>query len=145
MNTGVGCHFLLQAPTEPAVNWEEKETCDSHFYIRLPLSSQVSKACDSYFNTRVERIRPKWVMHLILLRKPCIFAKAKVKVLVAHLCPTLCNPMDCSPPGSFIQGILQARILEWVAIPFSRGSSRPRVRTWVSSTTGRFFTVWATR
>ena len=40
-----------------------------------------------------------------------------------QLCPTLCNPMDCSLPGSSVQGILQARILEWVAMPFSRGSS----------------------
>ena len=43
------------------------------------------------------------------------------KVLVAQLCPTLCNPMDCSAPGFSVHGILQARILEWVAIPFSRG------------------------
>ena len=43
-------------------------------------------------------------------------------VLVTQSCPTLCNPMDCSPPGSSIHGILQARILEWVAYPFSRGS-----------------------
>ena len=48
------------------------------------------------------------------------------EVLVAQLCPTLCHPMNCSLPGSSIHGILQARILEWVAIPFSRGSSRPR-------------------
>ena len=47
----------------------------------------------------------------------------KVKVLVAQSCPTLCHPMDCSPPGSSVHGILQARILEWVAISFSRGSS----------------------
>ena len=46
-----------------------------------------------------------------------------VKVSVAQSCPTLCNPVDCSPPGSSVQGILQAQILEWVAIPFSRGSS----------------------
>ena len=45
-----------------------------------------------------------------------------MKVLVTQLCPTLWNPMDCSPPGSSIHGILQARIVEWVAIPFSRGS-----------------------
>ena len=45
----------------------------------------------------------------------------KVKVLVAQLCLTLCNPMDCSPPGSSVHGISQARILEWVAVPFSRG------------------------
>ena len=69
----------------------------------------------------------------------------KVKVLVTQLCPTLCNPTDCSPPGSSVHGILQARILEWVAIPFSRGSSQPRNRTQVSHTAGRFFIVWATR
>ena len=51
---------------------------------------------------------------------------------VIQLCPTLCDPMDCSPPGSSVHGILQARILEWVAIPFSRGSSWPRNQTWVS-------------
>ena len=50
----------------------------------------------------------------------------KVKVLVTQLCPTLCNPMDCSQLGSSVHGILQARILEWVAISFSRGSSQPR-------------------
>ena len=49
-----------------------------------------------------------------------------------QLCLTLCNPMDCGPPGSSVHGILQARILEWVAIPFSRGSSRPRDQTCVS-------------
>ena len=51
---------------------------------------------------------------------------------VAQLCPTLCDPMDSSLPGSSLHGILQARVLEWVAISFSRGSSRPRDRTWVS-------------
>ena len=50
----------------------------------------------------------------------------KVKVLVIQLCLTCCDPMDCSPPGSSVHGILQARILEWVAISFSRGSSQPR-------------------
>ena len=45
---------------------------------------------------------------------------------VAESCPTLCDPMDCSLPGSSVQGILQERILEWVAIFFSRGSSQPR-------------------
>ena len=58
---------------------------------------------------------------------------------------TLCDPMDCSPPGSSVRGILQARILEWVAIPVSRGSSPPRDRTQVSCIAGRFFTVWATK
>ena len=53
--------------------------------------------------------------------------------------------MDSSPPGSSVHGILQAGILEWVAIPFSRESSQPRNRTWVSCIAGKFFTVWATR
>ena len=49
-----------------------------------------------------------------------------LKVLVTQSCPTLCDPMDCSPPGSSVHGLLQTRILEWVAIPLSRGSSPPR-------------------
>ena len=53
--------------------------------------------------------------------------------------------MDCSLPGSSVHGIFQARILDWVAISFSRGSSQPRDGTWVSRTIGRCFTVWATR
>ena len=60
---------------------------------------------------------------------------------------TLCDPMDCSLLGSSVHGILQARILEWVAIPFSRGSSRPRDWTHLSNVsciTGRFFTTGAT-
>ena len=74
----------------------------------------------------------------------CCWSCLKVKVLVAQSCPALCNPMGCSPPGSSVPRILQAGILEWVAIPFSRGSSWPRDQTQVSHITGRFFTVWAT-
>ena len=66
-------------------------------------------------------------------------------LLVAQLYLTLCDPMDCSLPGSSVHGILQARILEWAAMPFSRGSSWPRDRTRVSWIAGRFFTIWATR
>ena len=65
--------------------------------------------------------------------------------LVAQFCQTLCDPMHCSLPGSSVQGILRARILEWVAIPFFRGSFQPRDWTWVSYIAGRFFTNWATR
>ena len=67
------------------------------------------------------------------------------KVLVTQLHPTLCDPMDCSLPGYSVHGILQARILEWVAISFSRGSSQPRDWSQVSFIAGGFFTVWATR
>ena len=63
----------------------------------------------------------------------------------AQSCLILCDPMDCGLPRYSVHGILSARILEWVAIPFSRGSSRLRDRTWVSCIAGRFFTIWATR
>ena len=64
-----------------------------------------------------------------------------VSVSVTQTSSTVCDPMDCSPAGSPVHGILQARILEWIAIPFSRGSSQPRDRTKVSHTAGRFFTI----
>ena len=63
-------------------------------------------------------------------------------VKVAQLCLTLCDPIDCSPPGSFVHGILQARILEWVAVPSSKGSSQLRDWTQVSCIAGRFITIW---
>ena len=59
----------------------------------------------------------------------------------AQSCPTLCDPTDCSPPGSSVHGTLQARILEWVATSYSRGSPQPRTRTHVSCSVGRFFTT----
>ena len=84
-----------------------------------------------------------WLTLANWLRQIWSVSVQKVKVLVAYSCLTLCNPMD--PPGSSAHGILQTRILEWVAFLFSRESSWPRDRTWVSCTAGRFFTVWAPR
>ena len=69
---------------------------------------------------------------------PCVLAKS------LQSCPALFDPMDCSPPGSSVHGILQARILEWAAMLSSRGSSRPRDQTgvtWVSCIAGGFFTT----
>jgi len=71
------------------------------------------------------------------LKLPCM--------LVTQSCPILCDPMDCSLPGSSVHGLLQARILEWVGIPFVRGSSWPRGGTPVSYIAGIFFTIWVTR
>ena len=62
-------------------------------------------------------------------------------MLVIQLCLTLCDHMDCSPPGSSVLGILQARILEWVATPFSREYSQARNQTQVSCIAGRVFTI----
>ena len=67
---------------------------------------------------------------------------SEAKVLVAQSCPTLCDPMDCSLPGSPLHGILQARVLKWVSVPSSRRSSQPKDQTWISCIAGGFFTVW---
>ena len=69
----------------------------------------------------------------------------KYEVKVVRSCPTLCNRMDCSLPGSSVHGILQARVLEGDVIPFSSESFWPRDWTRVCCVTSRFFTVWATR
>ena len=70
--------------------------------------------------------------------------KVKSASEVTQSSPTL-DPVDCNPPGSSVHGILQARILEWAAISFSRGSSQPRDWTQVSRIAGRCFNLWATR
>ena len=84
----------------------------------------------------------RWAFRL--LSCPVKVKKKKVKVLVAQSCLILCDPMDCSFPGSSVHGIVQARMLEWEAIVFSRGSSWLRDWTWVSCIAGEFLTFWAT-
>ena len=81
-----------------------------------------------------------WINNKVLM-----YSTGCVCVLIAQSCPALCDPMDCSLSDSSVHGILQARILEWVAISFSRVSSWPRDWTWVSCIAHRFFTIWATR
>ena len=73
------------------------------------------------------------------------YGMKRKRKLVAQSCLTLCDPMNYSPSGTSVHGILQARILEWVAIPFSKGSSQPRDQTPVSCMAETFFTSWATR
>ena len=94
------------------------------------------------------RWAPPWLHALLSRNFPWGELKVPpppVKVLVTQSCLPLCDPMDYSLPSSSVHGILQARILEWVAIPFFRGSSWPRDRTQVSCIAGWFFTIWATR
>ena len=81
-----------------------------------------------------------WLLHACVLIHMCACVHAQ-------LCLTLCNPLDCDPPGSSLHGILQARTLEWAAISFSKGSSQPRDQTCVSlspALTGGFFTTSTT-
>ena len=89
-----------------------------------------------------KNIYPAW--HELALGSILLYHEWK-KNLDAQSCLTHCNPVDYSPPGSSVQRILQARPLEWIAIPFSRGSYWPRDQTQVSCITGRFFTVWVIR
>ena len=73
--------------------------------------------------------------------QPCLV----ISVLVTQSGWTLSYPVDCNSPGSSVHWILQARLLEWVTVPFSRGSSQPRDWIWLSRIAGRFFIIWATR
>ena len=100
--------------------------------MRLSIPLQTAYICQSFsfFFFLVER------MLVGRTKIPVNKAKNDVILLDMKLCPTyliscvqLCDPMDCSSPGSSVHGILQAGIMEWVAIPFSRGSSQPRDRT----------------
>ena len=84
-------------------------------------------------------------IHVYVYTHTYMYIMHSIKVLVAQSCLTLCDLMDYSPPGSAVHGILQPRVLEWVAISFSWGSSQPRDWTQVSCIAGRFFTIWATR
>ena len=68
-----------------------------------------------------------------------------MQLLVPRSCLTLCSPMDCSLPDSSVRGISQARVLEWVAVSFSKRSSQPRDWAQVSCIAGRLLTIWATR
>ena len=113
-----------------------QETAKIKEYIKKDLETQKQ---DIYLR-RESRRTPgwsKWSSRMAAGHQVC-------ESEVSQSCPTLCDPMDCSPPGSSVHGIFQARILEWVAISFSRGSSRPRDWTWVSHITGRRFTIKAT-
>ena len=100
-----------------------------------------------YFITTIE-IKVYWMNAWMNIIKADDHQIQCYACLVAQSRLTLCNPMDCSPPGSFVHGISQARILEWVAICFSRKSSSPRDPTHVSCVSyiaSRFFPCWAIR
>ena len=91
-----------------------------------------------------ERRMYRCICYWVQVHTAC-FMKSESVVLVAQSCPTLCNPMDSRLWGSSVCGSLQARIMEWVAVSYSRGSSQPRDQTHVSWIIGEFFTFRATR
>ena len=124
--------------------------CSAH---RSNKQGESSQPCHTPFSMLNQSVVPymvltvaSWPVYRFLRRQvnggiPTSLSESEV----AQSCPTLWEPMDCSLPGSSVHGIFQARILEWVAIFFSRGSSWPRDRTRVSCIVGRRFTIWATR
>ena len=93
----------------------------------------------AFWERRLYRCTCYWVQ----VHTTCM--KSESAVLVAHSCPTLCNAVDSRLWGSSLHGILQARIMEWIPVSYSRGSSQPRNQTHVSLIAGEFFTFWATR
>ena len=111
-----------------------------------PLEDRIHETGLGNMKTATSSVRPGApVEGSNLVPEKCHFhsREGKKESEVVQSCPTLCDPMDCSPPGSSIHGILQARIVEWITISFSRGSSRPRDQTRVSCIAG--FNLWATR
>ena len=123
-----------QCPTVPRADKEEK----MQPLLARSFASKAAIMCKGNYSWLTSYNIPGTI--LSVSRTLCV-----LYVWVAQLCPTLCDPMDCSPPGSSVHGISQAKILEWVAIPFSRGSSWPSDQTQVSCIESRFFTTWATR
>ena len=126
-NTGVGCHFLFQGIF--LTQWSN---------LRLPHTPTLASGLWATWEARyIIFIIYAICSPLLLLSK-----KVKVKVLVNQ---SLWSYGSVPHQAPYVHGILQVRILEWVAIPFSRGFSQIRNWTWVSSIAGKFFTIWATR
>ena len=120
----------LSSAAGPQASFARKSCLSWEKWRKLNLSTCCS---------RVYCAPPRWVSASVFLVFVPLDWKVKVKVLVAQFYLHFCDPMDSSQQGSSVHGILQARILEWVVVLFSRGSSRPRDQTGVS---GRFLTNW---
>ena len=131
--------MLLRCNTAPQASKWQKRTKPTLF----PLSK--------YSRWNIRPLHRLTILHLssvswtaLLNLVMCVCVCVCVWAQLPQLCPTLCNPMDHSVPGSSVHGILQARILEWVIMPSCKGSFWPGDGTHVSCVAGRFFTHWAT-
>ena len=112
--------FLIAA-TEGSLQIYYVESSDAAKHLSMPRTASTTRNCPSP-NIQSGKVESESVSHSVMF----------------------VIPMDCRPPGSSVHGVLRARILEWVAIHFSRGSSQSRDQSWVSCITGRLFTIWAT-
>ena len=118
-------------------------------YLSVCQNSLAQQSCLNTNSPETIKARTtSWHIHLrtekphVYHKKICTRLKEGPRSIdwrVCSACLTLCDPVDCSPPGSSVHGILQATALEWVAVHFSRGSSWPRDRTQVSCIAGGFF------
>ena len=136
-NTRVGCHFLLQCMKVKS----ESEVAQSRLTLRDPMDCSLpGSSAHGIFQARVLEWGAIAFSGKSEHRDENKGLRYQDMRVCAQSCPTLYYPMDCIPPGSSVHGIFQGRILEWVAFPFSRGSSQPRDRTQVSRTAGGFFT-----
>ena len=136
-------HLLSEAFPDPMLQTKLTPPCPPeapglHLHSGVYHTVLVSITALLLLQPGCEFLVDRWAPHV-----PHFCVILHVLETVAQLCPTL-QPMDCSLTGSSVHGILQARILEWVAFPFSRGSSQPRDQMQVSCTAGRFLTIWAT-
>ena len=125
--------------------WSNVHSLTIHGPGTVPVSASYLPSCWSISQGKKKKKKKSQGRHQTSKASPTTHQLDKVKVLVTQLCLTLCNPMDCGPPVSSVHEILQARILEWVAISFSRQSSQARDQTWVSCIAGRLLTEWAIR
>ena len=117
--------------------WDFSQGLFSQRISNFPERGILRKALPDHSEIKEEEI------HNYIWKNKYSSAWKNFKVLVTWSCPTLCNLMNSSPPGSSVHGILQARTLEWVAFPFSRASSQPRDWIPISCIAGKFFTIWA--
>ena len=128
-------------PFDPHESASGNQTCK--IFVKVPSTKKESEHLLVFFCLKPLKYLPSQC--LSDQEQVFSFSASEIPELVPQSCQTLSDPMDCSPPGSSVHAVLQARILEWVAISFSTGSSRARDQTWVSCTAGRLFTVSATR
>ena len=134
-----GC-FVLRIPPHVCRHWE---SCPRFTSVCLPDEGEDHGFKDTSPNQLAERLWSNPMENSSAAPQKIKYSFQKGEV--AQSCPTLCDPMDCSPPGSSIHGLLQARILERPAVSFSSGSSWPRDRTRVSCIASRLFTSWANK
>ena len=130
--------ILFQLNTSWFLYWASFRVLHSHlcFLCELPVHALGLIYCFSLLVCESSLAVLYWAKEYVNLKFWCVRRS---------VVPDSCNPIDYSLPGSSVHGILQARILEWVAISCSRGSSWPRNQTWVSCIAGRLFTSWAMR